>query len=129
MPQTSTGREGDIVKLDFIAGDDGREGEEGTKKLAAFSISLLLLLLSCLFNGIKVGIFASRWFGEGENFFRAYVKSQPDHGAKRKMINGLKFRGCCDNDAQREVQRVRTVEERGRMPALCFLVVLLNRGK
>ena len=54
---------GDIVKQDFIAGV-GR-GEEGTKKLAAFSISLLLLLLSCLFNGIKVGIFASRWFGEG----------------------------------------------------------------
>ena len=54
-------REGDIVKQDFIAVD----GREGTKKLAAFSISLLLLLLSCLFNGIKVGIFASRWFGEG----------------------------------------------------------------
>ena len=57
---------GDIVKQDFIASD----GREGTKKLAAFSISLLFL--SCLFNGIKVGIFASRWFGEGgregENF-------------------------------------------------------------
>ena len=27
------------------------------------------------------------------------------------MINDLKFRGCCDNDAQREVQRVKTVVE------------------
>ena len=54
---------GDIVKQDFIAGD----GREGTKKLAAFSISLLFL--SCLFNGIKVGIFASRWFGERERTF------------------------------------------------------------
>ena len=49
-----------MVKQDFIVVGDGREG---TKKLAAFSISLLFL--SCLFNGIKVGIFASRWFGEG----------------------------------------------------------------
>ena len=55
--------EGDIVKLDFIV-VHGRGRDEGTKKQAAFSISLflLLLLLSCLFNGIKVGIFASRWF-------------------------------------------------------------------
>ena len=53
--------EGDIVKLDFIV-VHGRGRDEGTKKQAAFSISLFLLLLSCLFNGIKVGIFASRWF-------------------------------------------------------------------
>ena len=38
---------------------------------------------------------------EGENFFRAYVKSHSDDGAKRKMINDLKFRGCCDSDAHR----------------------------
>ena len=91
---------GDIVKQDFIAGDGRERRGGGTKKLAAFSISLLFL--SCLFNGIKVGIFASRWFGEGgRELFRAYVKSQPDDGAKRKMINDLKFRGCRDNDAQR----------------------------
>ena len=44
------------------------------------------------------------------------------------MINDLKFRGCRDNDAQAEVQRVKTVEE-GMDATPCFLVLLLNREK
>ena len=41
------------------------------------------------------------------------------------MINDLKFRGCRDNDAQAEVQRVKTAED----ATPCFLVLLLNREK